>query len=86
MTLHKGALRQVKLPPTVQGPKTAEEERLLDGSDPLQSVGLFGDAELPAADVFADKAQEAYKRKAEGEPVTDAGLNNWDMMNGVADP
>jgi hypothetical protein len=84
-TLHKGALRQAKLP-TVQGPKTPEEKALLDGSDPLQTVGLFGDEERPAADVLAGKAQDAYKHKPEGEPLTDAGLNNWDMMNGVADP
>jgi len=85
-TLHKARGRAVPLPATVQGPKTAEEKALLDGSDPLQTVSLFGDAELPASSVLSDKAQDSYKHKAEGEPLTDAHLNNWDMMNGVADP
>jgi len=86
LTLHSSSPRQVPLPYPVQGPKTAAEKALLDGSDPLQSAGLFDDEELPASNVLSDKAQDAYKHKAEGEPLTDAGLNNWDMMNGVADP
>jgi len=70
--------------PVVQGPKTDAERALLEGAG--GGAGLFGDDEMPAGKILMDKAQDAYMRKAEGEPVTDLGLNNWDGFNGVADP
>jgi len=72
--------------PVVRGPKTDAEKALIGGSDPLKVGALFGDEQMPAADVLQGQARDAYGRKAQGEPLTDASMNNWDMMNGVADP
>ena len=74
--------------PVVQGPKTDAEKLLIDGTNGAGNgfSGVFGDEQLPAESVLQGQANDFYGRKAEGEPMTDAGLNNWDMMNGVADP
>jgi hypothetical protein len=72
----------------VQGPKTDAEKLLIEGTNGAGNgfSGVFGDEQLPAESVLQGQANDFYGRKAEGEPMTDAGLNNWDMMNGVADP
>ena len=81
--LADNAPRGYKLP-VVQGPKTDAEKRLLDGS--LAPADLFSDEQMPAGKVLEDQSQDTYKRKAEGEPLSDLGMNNWDGFNGVADP
>lgn len=77
-----GKRTRTKLP-VVQGPKTDAEKALIEG---VGSAALFGDDQMPAGKILTDQAQDAYMRKAEGEPMSDMGLNNWDGFNGVADP
>ena len=78
-----------EVPSVVLGPKTLAEKVLLDGTGEVGDggeEGLFGDERLPAEGVLEDQDQDAFKHAHEGEPLTDAAMNNWDMFNGVADP
>jgi len=80
---------QGQVPSVVLGPKTLAEKVLLDGTGEVGDggeEGLFGDERLPAEGVLEDQDQDAFKHAHEGEPLTDAAMNNWDMYNGVADP
>mmetsp|Transcript_30545 Transcript_30545/g.98400 ORF Transcript_30545/g.98400 Transcript_30545/m.98400 type:complete len:265 (-) Transcript_30545:110-904(-) len=68
----------------VKGDLTPEESQLVYGN--MGSDKWFKDDKMPAETVMEHHKNDFRNRKARGEPVSDALIAGWDMMNGVADP
>jgi len=82
--LSAGKVQQEKKKLTVTGNLTPKESQLVFGN--MGSEKWFKDDKMPAETVLEHHKNDFRNRKARGEPVSDALIAGWDMMNGVADP